>query len=449
MPISVPDDGSGSEDPRQIIVTSPMSRAQIVAVAVTAMISALDGFDVLSITFAAPGVVRDFGVDKAALGLALSGGLVGMALGSLLLAPLADRFGRRALVLLSLTLMAIGMFASATAGDIAGLTGWRVLTGLGIGAMVAVINPLAAEYANGRRRELAVAIMAIGYPVGGVVGGALAAILLQIYDWRAIFILGGCGAVVLIPVVIALLPESIAFLTDRQPRNALTRVNAVLRRFGHGPLARLPAAQTHRRVPVATLFDADLRRATLVIIAVNFLYVIAVYFFLSWLPQMVVDAGFTPRDATGVAVVANLAGVVGGILLGWLAPRLGLKRLVVIAMSGMGFSMALFGSAPADLGLLSAAAGLTGFFLFAGIVGVYSVIARAFPPNARATGAGLVIGIGRGGSALAPLIAGLLFTAGLGRDGVSIAIGLSAVFAACLLLGLPGGGRMAEPPRTG
>lgn len=426
-----------STDPHQIIQTAPMSRAQITAVTVTALISALDGFDVLSVTFAAPGVVREFGIDKPALGLALSGGLVGMALGSLLLAPLADRFGRRALVLVSLTLMAIGMFASATAADIASLTGWRVLTGLGIGAMVAVINPLAAEYANARRRELAVAVMAIGYPVGGVVGGALAAALLQHSGWRAIFVLGGCGAVVLMPLVVALLPESIAYLTERQPRNALTRVNAILKRFGHGPVGQLPASTSRRQPPVATLFGPDLRGSTLMIIAVNFFYVIAVYFFLSWLPQMVVDAGFEPRDATGVSVAANLAGVIGGVLLGWLAPRLGLKVLVMAAMVGMGISMALFGSTPGDLRLLSVSAGLTGFFLFAGIVGIYSVVARAFPAEARATGAGLVIGIGRGGSALAPILAGLLFASGLQRDGVSMAIGACAVIAAALLFSLP------------
>lgn len=142
----------------------PMTRAQIAAVAGTVLLSALDGFDVLSVTFVAPAVAREFGVGKSGLGVVLAAGLAGMAVGSLALAPLADRVGRRALVLVSLGLMAAGMVASAGVGGVGALAAWRVVTGCGIGAMVAVIAPLAAEYASARRRDLAVALMAVGYP---------------------------------------------------------------------------------------------------------------------------------------------------------------------------------------------------------------------------------------------------------------------------------------------
>jgi len=421
-------------DPRGLIDAAPMSRAQVAAVAGTVALSALDGFDVLAVTFVAPGVAREFGIDRAGLGLVLAAGLAGMALGSLLLAPLADRFGRRRLVLVSLALMALGMFASAAAGGVVALAAWRVVTGLGIGAMVAVITPLAAEYASRDRRALAVALMAIGYPLGGVVGGTIAAVLIRTHGWRAVFLLGGVAAVILIPVVGVALPESIAYLVERRPRGALARTNAVLARFGHPVIAALPAPVGPEHGDRATLFRGALLRVTVTVTLVNFLYVIAVYYFLSWLPQLVVDAGFAAPVAAGVSVVANLAGVAGGLAVGWLTPRLGLKPVAVCVLVGMGVATAAFGSVPADLALLRAAAGVTGFFLFGGIAAVYAVIARSFPASVRATGAGFVIGIGRGGSALAPALAGFLFAAGLGRGGVSLLIGGCAVVAGAVLL---------------
>ena len=426
------------DDPRRTIDAAPMSRAQVAAIVVTGMISALDGFDVLSATFAAPGIVKEFGIASAALGAVLAMGLVGMAAGSLFLGPLADTLGRRRVVMISLGLMAAGMFASAYAASISALAFWRVVTGCGIGAMVAVITPLAAEYANHRRRELAVAIMSIGYPIGGVVGGTIAALLMQVFDWRAVFLLGAGGAVLLFPLVWLFLPESLAYLIDRRPPDALGRVNAILARFGHSPVRDLPPAVVIKSsFRPAILFQGALLRTTITIMAVNFLYVIAAYYFLSWLPQLVAQAGYDPATATGVSVAANICGIAGGALLGWVAPRIGLKVAVAGALFGLGIFMALFGIVPPDLALLRLTAGITGFFLFAAVVGVYSVIALSFPAHVRATGAGFVIGVGRGGSALAPIVAGLLSAAGLDRGSVSLLIGLCAIAAGAGIFLLP------------
>ena len=144
-----------SDTLRGLFERAPMSRTQVGAVAITVILSALDGFDVLSVTFVAPAISRDWGIGKAALGVVLSSGLGGMALGSFLIAPLADTLGRRRLILVSLSLMAVGMALSATSSSLVQLAAWRVVTGLGIGACVAVINPIAAEFANARRRSLA------------------------------------------------------------------------------------------------------------------------------------------------------------------------------------------------------------------------------------------------------------------------------------------------------
>ena len=423
-------------DPRAILLATPMSRHQIVAVAITVALCALDGFDILAITFAAPGIVAAWGIDRAQLGIVFGVGLFGVAAGSLLIAPLADLIGRRAMILACLLLMSFGMFSSALATSVASLTVYRLITGLGIGAMIATINPLAAEYANARWRDLAVGLMAVGFPLGGVLGGSIVAWLLRRYDWRSIFILGGTLSVVMVPFALRYMPEPIGFLIEQRPRRALERVNAFLARCGQPAVSELPPASSIAKggARLTNIFGRDLLGPTLQITAIYFLYVMTVYYFLSWIPQIVADLGFPASAAASVSAVANLSGVVGGTLLGWMSHRLGLQRLSVLALIGMGACTALFGLTPADLMLLKIAAAAAGFFLFAGMIGLYAVIARTFPTHVRATGTGFVIGIGRAGSALAPLIAGVLFTAGLGRAGVSAVMGIAAVLAAMLLI---------------
>ena len=422
-----------------------MSRAQVAAVAVTVALSALDGYDVLSITFAAPAIAQAWGIGKAALGGLLSAGLAGMSLGSLVLAPLADAVGRRRLVLGSLGLMAAGMLLSACAASLSQLVACRVLTGLGIGAMVAVINPLAAEFANDRRRALALALMAMGYPLGGLVGGLASAVLLRLYGWPAVFLAGVAAAGLLIPVVLLFLPEPLAFLLARRRGDTLARVNALLVRCGLEPAIALPPEAARGSAGYAAVFAPRQVGTTIRITLANLLFVMAVYHVLSWLPQMVAEAGFAPSTASLVAAIANLAGIAGGVILGWLARRAGLNRLTAATMIGLGFATAAFGLTPASLPLLVMAAGVCGFFLFGGIAGLYATFAVSFTAEGRASGSGFVIGIGRIGSAVAPLIGGWLFASGFGHAAVSAIFGACAVLAGLVLLT---GGPLNRSART-
>lgn len=419
---------------RQRLDAAPMSRAQIVAVAMTVILSALDGYDVLSVTFAAPAITVEWSVGKAALGVVLSAGLVGMALGSFLLAPLADLYGRKALVLVSLALMALGMLFSSYAGSIAQLAVWRVLTGLGIGTCIAVINPLAAEFANARRRPLAVALMAVGYPVGGMIGGLLAAVLLERFGWPAIFLAGFAGALLLLPAVLWLLPELPAFLVSSGRADRLERLNAVLARCGQPAVAAWAEAEMPERRGYAAVFAPGQRGATIWLTCANLLFVMAVYFTLSWMPQMVADAGFAPADGSRVSAVASSAGIAGCLAIGWLAQGGGLRWLVSGATIGLGIALAAFGSAANSLALLTALGGICGFLLFGSAAGIYAALATTFGDEARATGSGFVIGVGRVSSAIAPLLAGWLFAAGLGRAEVAAAFGACTAIAGLVLL---------------
>jgi benzoate transport len=424
-----------SDDPRTTILNAPMSRLQVLAVAITVGLNALDGFDVVSISFAAPGIALEWGVERAALGIVLSMGLIGMGLGSLLVAPLADVVGRRPLMLGCLTAMTAGMFLSASADGIYMLSAWRILTGLGIGGMLASINAVAAEFSNQKRRDLSVSIMSTGYPVGVVVGGLIAAWLLNHFDWRAVFIFGGFFSAIFIPLVLIFLPESIAFLMQKRPGGALEKINGIIGRMGHAPLAAMPPMESAAdRGRPSDIFRKGLALTTFVLSMAYFLHIMTFYYMQSWIPKIIVDMGFTQAQGSGVLVWANLGGAIGGIAIGALTARFGLKRLTTIVTFGTAVVVSLFGMVASNLTSLTIIVFVAGIFWNSAVVGFYALAARNFPTHARATGTGFMIGFGRAGAALAPIIAGFLFQSGLGRDIVSPVMAIGSLLAAILLL---------------
>lgn len=421
-------------DPRTIIRTEPMGPFQVAAVLICILLNALDGFDVLAISFAAPGIAREWGLGPGALGIVISTGLVGMAAGSLIVAPMADIIGRRLAILGCLIAMAGGMFLSATAGDVYVLALWRVITGLGIGGMLAAINAMAAEYANDRNRDFAVSVMTIGYPVGGVLGGKFAAMLLGHYDWRSVFIFGGIVSAAMLPIVALRLPESIEFLALKRPADALARINAILTRMGHRAVDAMPAPLAHEKGSVLDIFSPQLLPRTLSVASAYFLHILTFYYILGWVPKIVTSLGFTAQQGTEVSVWANLGGIVGGTLFGWLTHRYRLKPLAILAMLATAGALVLFGRTAPDLFMLKAMATLLGFFLFSGVVGLYALLAKVYPTRLRATGTGFAIGVGRVGGVLGPAIGGWLIGAGFSRPGAAAIMATGSVLAAVVLL---------------
>jgi predicted MFS family arabinose efflux permease len=211
-------------------------------------------------------------------------------------------------------------------------------------------------------------------------------------------------------------------------------VNRLLRRFRQEPIAELPPRTPEVGRAYAQIFAPGLRIRTLKLTAVSVTYAMVAYYMLTWLPQMVADAGFAPATASLASAVNGAAGILGGVTLGVLAQRLGLARLTATAMGGVGAALVAFGFAPAVLPALLLAAGLCGGFMYAGVAGLYATLGSAYSAEARATGAGFVTGFGRLGSAAAPAVAGALFASGLGRAQVSLAFGALAVFSGVLFL---------------
>jgi benzoate transport len=425
-------------DPRDVIAKSPMSRIQIAVVVITIGLNALDGFDVLAISFASPGIAREWGIDRAVLGFVLSMELLGMGIGSILLGGVADKIGRRRTLLGCLVVMTLGMIMATRAKDVYDLSVWRVFTGLGIGGMLAAINAVAAEFSNARRRGLNVSLMAIGYPIGAVVGGSIAALLLKQGDWRVVFEFGAAATALFIPLVFWFVPESVSWLCQRQPSGALASVNRSLTRMGHPPVAQLPALSAEaRRRSVFDIFSPRLVRVTVLVTMAYFLHITTFYFILKWVPKIVVDMGFTPSSAAGVLVWANAGGATGGAVLGLLSLRFGLKHLTMFALVMSTIMVAVFGRGQANIEQLSLVCAITGFFTNAGVVGLYNIFAQVFPTHVRATGTGFAVGFGRAGAVLAPIIAGYLFHAGYGLEFVAIAMGVGSLVAAIALWLLP------------
>jgi len=421
-------------DPRSMLSATPMSVLQIMVVALTVGLNALDGFDVLSSAFASPGISAEWHVEPKVLGVVLSMDLIGMAIGSMLLGGVADKRGRRPTILGCLVVMTAGMFMATRAQSVVDLSLWRVLTGFGIGGILASTNAVAAEFSNAKRKNLCVSIMAIGYPIGGVLGGLVVQYLLKSYDWRSVFYFGAAMTALFIPLVAVLVPESVHWLARKQPNGALPKINGALVRMGHAPVAALPpiAAETRQR-SVADIFSPALIATTLIVSFAYFFHIMTFYYVLKWVPKIVVNMGFAASAGAHVVAWANLGGACGGATLGLLGLRFGMKPLTIIVMLLSTVTVIAFGNTPADLERLSWACAAAGFCTNAAIVGMYSIFAQAFPTHVRAFGTGFAIGIGRGGSVLAPMAAGYLFQAGYSLPMVSTTMSIAALIAAGVL----------------
>ncbi len=398
----------------ETIDTGPMSRFQVVAVLICITLNMLDGFDVLVMAFAASDVQKEWSLSGSQLGVLLSSGLFGMAAGSMFLAPFADRFGRRALILTCLLLITAGMLMSAAATGPTMLSGLRALTGIGIGGMLASLNVITGEYSSNRWRSAAISMQATGYPIGATIGGIIAAWLIVRFGWRSIFLFGGLMSGLMIPLVLARLPESLDFLLARRPTGALDKLNHLLKQMNRESIAELPpiedVATPHARL--ADLFRGGWAASTLLIWLSFFMVMLGFYFVLSWTPRLLVAAGMSTQQGITGGVLLNIGGIIGGSAFAWLSVKGSLKGLASLSMFLTVIALVAYGYYSGALGLAFVLAILSGIFIFAAMVSLYAITPALYPAAVRTTGMGWAIGIGRLGAILAPLLAGVLVDGG-------------------------------------
>lgn len=433
---------AGGTNPIAVIDDNPMSWRQWLVVVLMILLNALDGFDVLSSAFAAPGISEEWGIPRSELGIVLSAELIGMGFGSVILGGVADKIGRKPAMLVCLAIMAAGMWMAHAATGVWPLTVWRFLTGLGIGGMLAATNAVTAETSSRSGRSLAMALYVIGYPVGGVVGGfAAQSWLLVDYDWRAVFLFGAIVTAVMIPLVMLFVPETPAYYAARRPENALAKINKSLRALLQPTIDALPEVKREGPQPKVTdiLSNPRLRPVTLLLAFGYLFHTVTFYYILKFAVQIVADSGFSQPEAASTLTWANIGGAIGGALFGFLLKKWDIKGpTIVVAVLGS-LAVAAFGIGSDTLWGWRVAGFLTMFFLNAAIVGYYAAFARGFPAYARATGTGFVLGVGRAGAAGSPIIAGFLFT-WLGNEElltVSAIMSIGAIIGAGLLWLLP------------
>lgn len=430
-------------DPRQVIEDGAMSVRQWLAVIVTVLLNALDGFDVLSSAFAGPGIKQEWHLAPDGLGAVLSMELIGMGVGSLIFGGAADRFGRRSTILTCLVLMASGMFLATTATSPQMLSVWRVFTGLGIGGMLAATNAVVHEVSNRKNRSLAMALMVVGYPIGAFVGGLIAADLLKDHSWRAVFMFGGIMTTIMFPLVLALVPETPAWLNHKRPADALARINRALAGFGHAPIDGLAAQAPHEEeASLADIFSPAYRRATMLLALGYTAHALTFYYVLKMAPSIIADpqfAGqhFTKAQGAGVLAYANLGGAVGGVVFSWFMHRFGIKRALLGSLALSVLAVIHFGLGQSTIPGWTMAVIITGLATNAAMVGFYAAFAASYPTHVKATGTGFALSIGRGGAALSPYLAGLLFAGQAGLMTTSVIMAMGSLVALALLAFLP------------
>lgn len=402
---------------RALIAGSPMHIRQFVLVLLCCIINMSDGYDVLSLALAAPQLTREWGVAPQMLGVAFSATSVGLVLGAFLVAPVADRVGRRSVVLAALLIITLAHWGLAVSNSIWMVAFLRLCKGVGLGTLVVSLNVLVAEFSNDRWRNVLLGILHTGFSVGMAVGGATAAWVLEPFGWRYIFVGGGLlNAAVLLFAIVFLL-ESPEYLTTRQPRNALARLNAVLAALNRPPLESLPRIQSGPRpkLSFAALLTPDIRRTTILIWLASVSYAVVGYFLMNWKPQILVDAGLSPTQASYVGIINGVFGTIGHLSIGLLTRWVDEARLTAFYFAMLVVVLVVFGTIPSNPVLLLGTSGVLTMFTVGAYTGMFLVAIKFYSAEKRNTGVGFMVGWGRVGAIIGPMLGGLLLGAGLDR----------------------------------
>lgn len=410
-----------SVDLNTLIDRRRFSRLQWLTLALCIAVALLDGFDVQIIAFTAPVLSRELGIAASRLGIVFSSGLAGMTCGLLLLGPIADRYGRKRTIQISVLLFGLFTLLTAWVDSFNQLLALRFTAGIGLGGALSNIVTLMTEFAPARLRTLIVAAVFLGFPLGGMLIGALAGVFIPTFGWRALFLLGGGLPLLLWLMLRAWLPESPRFLLA-QGRSQQTDLRALLHRLDpHGNFdgqivvtgTELSAADAARS-PVGRLFDPGYGSDTLKLWVMFFVNLMVMYMLISWIPSLLVDAGYRFEQAAVASVYLNLGGALGPFLLAWVMARCGSRITLPVFFTLGALCVALVGQtgdAPQPVLVLTF---LAGFFVFGTQTGINSLASGIYPTANRATGLGWALGIGRLGTVLGPLVIGLMVQMNLG-----------------------------------
>jgi benzoate transport len=411
---------SGAAFVAEVIDDGKVSSQQLLVVALCLLLNLLDGFDITAMAVVASPVAVELQLTPDRLGWIFSFALAGMMAGAMFLAPVSDLVGRRKVIIGSVGLVGFSIVLTANATSLAEFIVLRFISGIGVGAMLASQAALAAEYSPDKYRVLSVAAVTSGYPLGAMMTSVVAGFVLPEYGWRGMFWLGGALTLAMVTVAWLLIPESLKYLFDRRPANALQRVNVILTKLKKDPLGSMPdvgAEDIDKNGGLVSnmfkLLAKDHRAATLTLWTAFFLCICTVYFLMSWIPKLMEDSGYDPTVGRDAFFLFNLGGVIGIYLTGWLSTRWKLSNVVATLLFISAIGMVVFALAPNELTLLMVLIFLIGIAQQGGFTGLYGTAAKIYPTGIRSTGIGWAIGLGRSGAVAGPAIAGYLIAGGL------------------------------------
>lgn len=405
------------------------------------LVTAIDGLDTAAIGFIAPALREEWHLTPTDLGPVLGAALIGLMLGAFIAGPLADRFGRKCVLILSVACFGVFSLAAAFAPDLHSLALLRLLTGLGLGGAMPNAITLTSEYCPQRRRSLMVTAMFCGFTLGSALGGLVAAHMVPTWGWRSVLVLGGVLPLALLPLLGLMLPESVRYLVRRNPNDALA--STILQR-----IAPLPAGvqgfhidePDSQHSPVRQILAAPLRRGTLTLWLTFFMSLLIIYGMTNWLPLLIKDTGLTLSQAALISALFQIGGTLGAVCLGAAMDRFNPHHVLVAAyLAGAGFLFAI-GQCHADYRLLGLSVLGMGFCVSGSQVGANALAAAFYPTGSRATGVSWAHGVGRIGSVFGTFGGAYVLGFGLSFQALFALLMLPA-FVAAVAIFLKGAGR--------
>ncbi|MES2518789.1 MAG: MFS transporter [Bacteroidota bacterium] len=402
------------QQPTTILDSQKLSSLQLSTILICFLMNMLDGMDVMVISYVAPHISTAWAISPQSLGIVFSAGLLGMSIGAMFLAPNADKIGRKNMILICGVLMGLSVFATILAKSVEMLVFFRVISGLGIGGMLASTATLTAEYAPKARKDFWVSFVISGYPVGAVLSGMVAAKVIPMYGWQTMFQLAGLSTLCTLPLTYLFLSESLDFLLKTQPKNALKKANLILEKINLPVLGVLPLIdyQSNIKISVKSLLVSETKTATIRLWVAIFMAFATLYFLTTWIPKLASATGLSNELAIYAGTIFNLGAFLGIISQGYLSSKFGLQRTIFGFLIATAVLMLIFGLFKGSMMVLILF-GLIGFGIQGGFVGLYSVAARLYPTEIRTTGVGWAVGAGRIGAIAGPILGGILIGLGL------------------------------------
>ena len=400
------------------------------------LVAILDGFDTQAIAFTGPSIIQAFGLGAGALAPILTAGIVGMVLGAMALGLMADKFGRRPIIIAAVALFAVASLATAFARTTEQILVLRFIAGIGMGGATPVVLSLAAEYGSARQRGTIMTTVLLGLPAGAILGGLLAAWMLPSIGWQGIFAVGGIVPLLLLAVLIFALPESLYFLTRRQSvvsRNQIGKILTGITKTRIDPDSTYSVPELEVKTGVSSLFRTGLARNTLGIWTVYLFNWIAWFMLLSWLPTVLKATGLPAEQAPMGTVAVNTVFVVCAIPLSIILPKIN-TRLLLLILFGFGIALCLgLANSGNHWALVFTLAGCAGLGIGGQQIVLNYMVAQAYPTALRATATGWAIALGRVGAIIGSASGGWFLEHG-GPAGYYSALVVPLVIATAALL---------------